>query len=218
MIQSFGFFVCFVSGKSLQKEESFGKLSASNKQLFSFILEQYTMTTFLSKHLIVFMALVLFGLTQKSPTPAPTKMEITDSTFKCLTQMTRVRGFYVDNLLGNLEGTLKVANSTTGGSYPSGSVVQLVPTEVMVKHEAGWNKSTNDWEFFELNVTAEGSKIKVRGVTEVVNRFGGNCFSCHVKAQPEWDLICESDHGCAPIPLKPEQIATIQKGDPRCKK
>ena len=103
-------------------------------------------------------------------------MEITDSTFKCLTQMTKVPGFYVDNLLGDLEGTLKVANSTTGGSYPPGSVVQLVPTEVMVKHEAGWNKSTNDWEFFELNVTEAGSKIKVRGLTEVVNRFGRNCF------------------------------------------
>ncbi len=176
------------------------------------------MATYFSKHLLIVISLALFVLAQKSPTKDPAKMEITDSTFKCLTRMTQVRGFYVDNLLGDLEGTLKVANSTTGGSYPPGSVVQLVPTEVMVKHEAGWNKSTNDWEFFELNVTEAGSKIKIRGLTEVVNRFGGNCFSCHVKAKPEWDLICETDHGCAPIPLKPEQIAAIQKGDPRCKK
>ncbi len=176
------------------------------------------MANYFGKYLIVLISLVVFIFAQKSPTKNPAKLEITDSTFKCLSQMTQVRGFYVDNLLGELEGTLKVANSTTGGSYPPGSVVQLVPTEVMVKHEAGWNKSTNDWEFFELNVTDAGSKIKVRGVTEVVNRFGGNCFSCHVKAKPEWDLICETDHGCAPIPLKPEQIATIQKGDPRCKK
>ena len=97
------------------------------------------MATYFSKHLLIVISLALFVLAQKSPTKDPAKMEITDSTFKCLTRMTQVRGFYVDNLLGDLEGTLKVANSTTGGSYPPGSVVQLVPTEVMVKHEAGWN-------------------------------------------------------------------------------
>jgi hypothetical protein len=175
------------------------------------------MTTYFSKHLLIVIFLVIFGFAQSTPQQDPTKLELSDTTFKCLTQMTKVRGFYVDNLLGNLEGTLKVANSTTGGKYPAGSVVQLVPTEVMVKHAEGWNKETNDWEFFELTVAESGSKIKVRGVTEVVNRFGGNCFSCHTKAKPEWDLICETDHGCAPIPLKPEQIAAIQKADPRCK-
>ncbi len=176
------------------------------------------MTTHFGKTLLVLLTLVLFVFAQKAPTKKQTKLEITDSTFKCLTQMTKVRGFYVDNLLGNLKGTLKVANSKTGGVYPPGSVVQLVPTEVMVKHEKGWNKDTNDWEYFELNVSDAGSKIKVRGVTEVVNRFGGNCFSCHVKARPEWDSICETGHGCDPIPLKPEQIAAIQKADPRCAK
>jgi hypothetical protein len=23
----------------------------------------------------------------------------------------------------------------------------LVPNEVMIKHDAGWNEATNDWEF-----------------------------------------------------------------------
>jgi hypothetical protein len=31
--------------------------------------------------------------------------------------MTHVRQFYVDNLLGNLDATLAVANSATGGKY-----------------------------------------------------------------------------------------------------
>ncbi len=132
--------------------------------------------------------------------------------------MTKVRGFYVDNVLGDLDGTLKVANSKNGGSYPPGSVVQLVPTEVMVKHREGWNKATNDWEFFELNVSESGSRINVRGVTQVVNKFGGNCFECHERAKRKWDMLCETDHGCQPILLTDADIAAMQDADPRCKK
>jgi len=146
------------------------------------------------------------------------QIEIADTTFKCLSEMTPVRGFFVANLLGKLDETLKVAKSPAGGKYPPGSVVQLVPNEVMVKHHEGWNPATKDWEFFELTTSDAGSKIKVRGATEVVNRFGGNCFGCHVAAKPEWDLVCEKDHGCAPLPVTTAQIAAIQKADPRCKK
>lgn len=175
------------------------------------------MATRLRKQLIV-LAGIVFVLAQVAHTQDKPDVAVSDDTFKCLTQMTKVRGFFVDNLLGNLDGTLKIARSSNGGTYPPGSVVQLVPTEVMVKHREGWNKATNDWEFFELNVADAGSKIKVRGVTEVVNRFGGNCFACHAKAEPKWDLICETGHGCAPIPLTAERIAAIQQADPRCKK
>ncbi len=136
--------------------------------------------------------------------------------FKCLDKMTKVRHFFVDNLLAPVDATLAVAQSTTGGVYPPGSVVQLVPTEVMVKHHEGWNAATKDWEFFELDVTNEGSSIRNRGFTDVVNRFGGNCLDCHVKAKPQFDLICELDHGCDPIPISREVIAGIQAADPRC--
>lgn len=175
------------------------------------------MATRLGKQSVI-VAGLLFILVQAVHPEEKPDVTVSDGTFKCLTQMTRVRGFYVDNLLGDLDGTLKVANSSSGGAYPPGSVIQLVPTEVMVKHREGWNKATNDWEFFELNVSDAGSKIKVRGVTEVVNRFGGNCFACHTKAEPKWDLICETGHGCAPIPLSADKIAAIQQNDPRCKK
>lgn len=141
---------------------------------------------------------------------------ITADSFSCLTEMTRVRHFYVDNLTGDVAATVAVANSTTGGRYPEGSVVQLVPTEVMVKREAGFNEATNDWEFFELDVSPDGSEIRARGFAEVNNRFGGNCFACHVKAEPQWDMICDNNHGCDPIPLTRSVIATIQKTDPRC--
>ena len=144
------------------------------------------------------------------------ELSIDASAFRCLTEMTAIRHFFVDNLLGDLEATLAVAESTDGGVYPPGSVVQLVPTEVMVKHHPGWNAATRDWEFFELDVSAEGSSIRNRGFVDVVNKFGGNCFGCHIKAEPKYDLICELEHGCDPIPVTREMIAGIQAADPRC--
>jgi len=143
-------------------------------------------------------------------------LTITDSSFKCIRDMTKVRGLYLDNLLGNIKATLTVAKSDNGGVYPVGSVVQLVPTEVMVKRNKDFNTATNDWEFFELSVSKSGSKIDKRGFADVVNRFGGNCFACHIKAEPKWDLICETGHGCDPIPLTPAMLSVIQKTDPRC--
>jgi hypothetical protein len=142
--------------------------------------------------------------------------EPTVDDFRCIRDMTPVRGFFVDNLDGDLEATLAIANSPDGGRYPPGSVIQLVPAEVMVKREPGFSPATNDWEFIELDVSAEGTSIRARGFVDVVNRFGGNCFACHVKARPEWDMVCEQDHGCDPIPLTRTMISAIQKTDPRC--
>src|SRR5262245_44939128 len=105
---------------------------------------------------------------------AASRMTITDASFGCIRKMTPVRGFYVSNLLGNTEATVKAASSTTGAVYPVGSLVQLVPTEAMVKREPGFNAATKDWEFFELVTTPQGTKIGKRGAGDVVNRFGGN--------------------------------------------
>jgi hypothetical protein len=145
------------------------------------------------------------------------KVHVDNKSFRCVTEMTPVRHFYVDNLLGHLDATLAVAKSETGGIYPPGSVVQLVPTEVMVKHEAGFSPQTRDWEFLELDVSKDGSKIRKRGFAEVNNRFGGNCFTCHVQARPEWDFICETGHGCDPIPITRAMSGALQRTDPRCK-
>jgi hypothetical protein len=145
------------------------------------------------------------------------QLEVSADTFSCIRDMTKVRGFYVDNLKGDLEGTLAVANSETGGIYPPGSVVQLVPGEVMIKHEVGYSPATKGWEFFELDVSEEGSEIRKRGFVDVVNRFGGNCFGCHIQAKPQWDMICEDTHGCETIPITKEVIDLIQRTDPRCK-
>ncbi|MDO6618268.1 hypothetical protein [Shewanella sp. 6_MG-2023] len=143
-------------------------------------------------------------------------INIDENSFSCIRDMTPVRHFYVDNILGDLDATLAVANAPEGAKYPPGSVVQLVPTEVMVKGEAGTSPVTGDWEFFELEVSEDGSKIINRGFVDVNNRFGGNCFACHLPARDKWDFICESDHGCEPIPIDHSMTGALQRSDPRC--
>ena len=162
----------------------------------------------------------LLLISQSSSQDSSKQLDITAALFECLTEMTKTASgsFFVANMLGNLDATLDVANSESGGEYPPGSLISLVPSEVMVKHNKGWNQQTNDWEFIELSVSATGSEIIGRGTTEIVNQFGGNCFGCHQLARPEWDLICGSDHGCAPLPFDRATIMAIQNGDPRCVK
>ena len=55
------------------------------------------------------------------------------SDFRPLADMTAVRGFFVDNVAGDLEGTLAVAEDPGSAPYPVGSVIQLIPQEAMVK-------------------------------------------------------------------------------------
>lgn len=170
-----------------------------------------SVTTVLS----VMMFLLAVPSVEAADEASTSKIKVDNHSFKCITEMAKVRQFYVDNLLGNLEGTVAAAKAETG-EYPEGSVVQLVPNEVMIKHEKGFNAATNDWEFFLLDVDKDGSKILRRGFTEVNNRFDMNCFACHAKARPEFDLICEESHGCDPIPLTPAMFGALQKTDPRC--
>src|SRR6516225_3728755 len=103
---------------------------------------------------IVTIFLVLHALTslayaQATDKTSEPKVKVDDRSFKCITDMTPVRHFYVDNLLGNVEATVAVA--TVGkGDYPEGSVLQLMPNEVMIKQQQGFNPETHDWEFFYI--------------------------------------------------------------------
>ena len=150
-----------------------------------------------------------------APTAPPEDLDMKPADFRNLSAMTKVRGFFVDNRLGHLPEAVRVASSPDGGEYPVGTIVQLVPQEAMIKRAKGWNPMTHDWEFFFLETSAAGTKIVTRGATETVNRFGGNCFSCHVKADAKWDLVCEQDHGCDPLPIGRAVISAIQSADPR---
>jgi hypothetical protein len=138
------------------------------------------------------------------------------SDFVALTDMTAIRGFFIDNKLGHLDEAVAVANDPDGGVYPVGTIIQLVPQEAMVKRAAGFDPASNDWEFFSLDVSASGTTILTRGGAEVINRFGGtSCADCHRKAQPQFDFVCEQTNGCDPLPISNEVIAAVQRADPR---
>lgn len=151
-----------------------------------------------------------------TPTSAEAaEIEVGEASFPALADMTPVRGFFVDNLVGDLDATVAVANEISGGTYPAGSLIQLIPGEAMVKREAGFSPATNDWEFFELDVAGSGTTIRVRGGAQVINRFGLSCADCHLQAEPQFDLVCEQEHGCDPLPFDRETIEAIQDSDPR---
>ena len=153
---------------------------------------------------------------QQYPPDSSKEILVAENTFVCLKKMHSVRGFFVGNLLDGLDDTIAAAMQPEGAPYPPGSIVQLVPDEAMIKHHKGWSTETNDWEFFALDVSKEGAKIKARGTTRVKNKFGGNCFECHQKAKPQWDFICEEGHGCDSLPIPDFLIRRAQRNDPRC--
>jgi hypothetical protein len=151
----------------------------------------------------------------------------------CILEWEQVRNFRITNPLGKrkLRKALRVAKRQRG-RYPVGTIIQLIPFEVMVKRRKGFSPETRDWEFltlkgfrrFRLELDAETGQpaIDIRGTTEVVNFVGGNCFACHSAAAKRFDLVCERDHGCASLP-PPLSIFTVEQfvalarvGDPRC--
>lgn len=160
--------------------------------------------------------LLLAGVCAADNSAGKGKVRVDAKSFRCMTDMTKVRHFYVDNLLGNVRGTVAVATSPNGGTYPPGSVIQLLPNEVMVKLDPGTNPATNDWEFFVLGVSKDGTEIQKRGFAELTGTHGGFCFGCHSNAAPKWDLICELDHGCVAIPVTRAMAGALQRTDPRC--
>jgi hypothetical protein len=138
----------------------------------------------------------------------------TAADFVNVNTMTRVGDHFVGSLNGHLDAALAVARDPRGGAYPVGTVIQLIPTEAMVKRRAGFNPSTGDWEFFSLAVSPQGTKI-VRSGAAVRNFAGADCASCHGRAEPRFDFVCGKNHGCAPLPIGDAVIARIQRGDPR---
>jgi hypothetical protein len=153
--------------------------------------------------------------TSSSPTTVVEDAKLSAADFRNINAMTRVADHFVGNARGHLAAALAVAHSARGGRYPVGTIIQLVPQEAMVKRAPGFSPTTNDWEFFSLDVSAQGTRILSRGGAKVLNRFGGSCASCHSAAASQFDLVCGTNHGCAPLPIGPDVIAALQKSDPR---
>lgn len=160
------------------------------------------------------------GSTSSSSAAPPTSAVVPDAIlsaadFGNINKLAPVGDHFVGNVRGQLAQALAVARSATGGTYPVGTIIQLVPTEAMVKRAQGFSPSTKDWEFFSLDVSASGTKILSRGGAKVLNRFGGSCASCHSASRRQFDFVCGTTHGCAPLPIGPAVITALQKSDPR---
>ena len=139
-----------------------------------------------------------------------------ESDFECLTAQPRVRNLRIVNKLGLLEEALDLAeNPEAGRQFPVGTILQLFPGEAMVKRGGGFDPANNDWEYFELAVSAAGTTIRRRGRDDVINMFGGQCFGCHEAAR-DFDFICEKTNGCVPLPIGDSLIDSLQRNDPRC--
>jgi hypothetical protein len=148
--------------------------------------------------------------------PPPADFVATAEDFECIQDWERVRNIRVTNKLGFLEEAVALARDPQAGvQYPIGTIIQLFPGEAMVKRGPGYDPDNNDWEYFELRVSAEGTSINVRGRDDVINMFGGQCFGCHEAAR-DFDFICEKGRGCVELPIGDATITALQEGDPRC--
>lgn len=168
--------------------------------------------------LVALCSAVVFGCGEgdgSDSAPQGTPIEVTEASFDCILEGTKVRKFYVKNLIGELESSLAVANGDADPPYPPGTLLQLIPQEAMVKREVGFSPETGDWEFFFLNISSAGATIAQRGKDDAENALGNNCFACHAAATGN-DFVCETGHGCDPIPVDDEIIEALQNGDVRC--
>jgi hypothetical protein len=156
-----------------------------------------------------------------SPTPdggdAGPDLDMQAGDFECILSWSKVGDYRITNKLGDLSGALAIANAPDGGVFPVGTIVQLIPDEAMVKRYAGFNAASDDWEFFNLTTSASGTVINQRGGGASVTNFAGSsCLNCHGGAAPQWNMVCGTTHGCAPLPINEATIQSIQNGDPRC--
>src|SRR5215470_17722122 len=147
-------------------------------------------------------------------------MSVSEQTFGCILDWPKVRNTRFKHAdPAKLKEAMKIfRDSEPDKEYPVGTILQLVPFEAMVKHPREKFPKSNGWEFFALEVSEAGTKIRDRGVENVVNlSLGAPCLSCHQPAA-KFDFVCEKGHGCAPIPFDDQKIAELQHADSRCKK
>jgi hypothetical protein len=144
---------------------------------------------------------------------------VSERTFGCILDWAQVRNTRIKHSDPvKLKEAMRILRDRVPDTeYPVGTILQLVPFEAMVKHPHEKFPGTNGWEFFALDVSAAGTRIRDRG-DEVVNLLQGRtCLSCHQPAA-RFDFVCEKGHGCAPLPLDDQKIAELQRADARCAK
>jgi hypothetical protein len=144
---------------------------------------------------------------------------VTEKNFGCILGLPKVRNTFVQHSdPEKLKEAMHILrDSVPDKEYPVGTILQLVPFEAMVKHPREKFPHSNGWEFFFLEVSEQGTKIKDRGDNVRNLSLNVPCLNCHVPAK-KFDFVCEKGHGCAPIPFDDQKIAEVQNADPRCGK
>jgi hypothetical protein len=141
---------------------------------------------------------------------------LVDDDFTCMTDWPQVERSHYFNVFGHTEEALTVA-SVGGGPFPVGTIVQLFPTEAMVKRGSGFSPATHDWEYLTLDVDSGHTIITQRGTLEPKN-IVGTCQSCHAHGDPSFDFVCGDTHGCAALPgFIVDRAKDAVKNDPRCR-
>src|SRR5205809_8148078 len=146
-------------------------------------------------------------------------VSVSEQTFGCILDWPQVRNTRIkhEDPKELAEAMRIFRDSVPNTEYPVGTILQLVPFEAMVKHPREKFPKSNGWEFFALEVSEAGTKIRDRGDNVVNLSLGAPCLSCHQPAA-RFDFVCEKGHGCAPIPFDDQKIAELQRADSRCAK
>ena len=142
---------------------------------------------------------------------------VSEKAFTCIRDGHHIRNTFIRHSdPAKLKEAIQIfQDSVPDKEYPVGTFMQLVPFEAMVKHPREKFPKTNGWEFFALDLSEAGTKIRDRGDNVVNLSLGLPCLSCHQPAA-KVDFVCEKKHGCAPLPFDDKKFAEIQATDPRC--
>src|SRR5499425_493464 len=143
-------------------------------------------------------------------------VSVSEQTFGCILDWPQVRNTRIKHAdPKQLAEAMRIfRDSVPNTEYPVGTILQLVPFEAMVKHAREKFPKTNGWEFFALEVSSNGTKIRDRGDSVVNLSQGKTCLSCHQPAA-SFDFVCEKGHGCAPTPFNDQAIQALQQADAR---
>ncbi len=92
-------------------------------------------------------------------------LTVSEQTFGCILDWPKVRNTrFKHSDPEKLKEAMRIfRESVPDKEYPVGTILQLVPFEAMVKHPREKFPNTNGWEFFFLDVSKAGTKIKDRG-------------------------------------------------------
>src|SRR6185436_20221093 len=112
-------------------------------------------------------------------------VSVSDRTFGCILDWPQVRNTRIKHAdPKELAEAMRIfRDSVPNQDYPVGTILQLIPFEAMVKHPREKFPKSNGWEFFALEVSEAGTKIRDRGDDHVVNLLlEASCQSCHQPA------------------------------------